>query len=451
LVVFARRVRHNMPKRELLELLDNRVLEGPVAVRRGLGPSLFAMMVRDDPAHAIRAIANCCQRWGGVSDALIPMDPDAAEIPYPWSLVVDGAVPVHLYTGADGKDLRRIGSDDVLPGEPWVAEPLLSVLAGQARSRDQRPRVKLALPAEDSEWFTAYVSALGTWPEAPDAKLLEQGSLREDLTFDEIVELTRESVEDPSGEDLLRRLRDATSSPPARAATWLLAPRPSPSRTSLELELPWGIVGSLDRAVASNIVVVYTPGNVADLCLIWNLRAAHGLPDGLPLGVPAGASVVSVINEWIREFAYQPIGIGETRFAVVSASVPPEELGDLATKLGPSWQVVQPGGVIRPLRPAIRPSTDVAIFEGGVAAVAAASPADRDLIARRPSRWGIFELTARFELLNRALPPIRALRRDHNSSGFAAGGFETKPRRLDEIVEIEWPSGWLVLEAALRD
>jgi hypothetical protein len=83
--------------------------------------------------------------------------------------------------------------------------------------------------------------------------------------------------------------------------------------------------------------------------------------------------------------------------------------------------------------------------------VAACSPADRDLIARRPSRWGVFELTPQFELLSRAIPPIRALRREEYSSGFATGGFETKPRQLDEIVEIEWPPGWLVLEAAVRD
>jgi hypothetical protein len=440
-----------MPRRELPELLDERLLEGPVAVRRGLGPSLFALMVRDEPADVIRAIANCCQRWGGASDALIPMDPAATAIPQPWALLVDGAIPVHLYTGADGDGLRRIGSDDVHPGEPWVAEPLLSVLAGHARGGDQRPRVTAALPAEDNEWFDAYLSALGTWPDAPEPKLLEQGSLREDLGFDAIVDLTREPVADPSGEDLLRRLRDATASPPARAATWLLAPRTSPSRTSLELELPWGAVGSLDRAVASNIVVVYTPGNVADLCLLWNLRAAHGLPDGLPLGMPVGANAVAVVNEWIREFAYQPIGLGETRFAVVSTSVSPEDLGDLAARLGRNWHVVRPEEVIRPVRPAVRPSTDVAIFERGVASVAASAPADRDLLIGRPSRWGTFELTARFELLNRTLPPIRSLRHDYNTSGFAAGGFETSPRRIDEIVEIEWPSGWLVLEAAVRD
>lgn len=440
-----------MPKRQLLELLDDRLLEGPVAVRRGLGPSLFALMVRDDLADVIRAIGNCCQRWGGASDALLPIDPDAIVIPPPWSLVVDGAIPVHFYTGADGTGMRHIGQDDVLPGQPWVAEPLLSVLAGQARYRDQRPRVRLALPAEDSAWFVGYLSALGTWPDVPDPRLLEQGSLREDLGFEAIVELARERVEDPSGEDLLKRLRDSTASPPARAATWLLAPRPAPPRTSLELEVAWGAERSVDRAVASNLVVVYTPGHVGDLCLIWNLRAAHGLPDGLPLGVPTSENVVSVVQAWVREFAYQPIGLGETRFALVSTSVKPDELRDLATRLGPAWQVVMADEVLRPLRPPIRPSTDLAIFEAGTAAVAAASPADRDLIAGRPSRWGIFELTARFELLNRAIPPIRGLRREDYSSGFAAGGFETKPRRLDEIVEIEWPSGWLVLEAAVRD
>jgi hypothetical protein len=355
-----------MPKRQLLELLDDRLLEGPVAVRRSLGPSLFGLIVRDDQPDAIRAIRNCCQRWGGASDALLPMDPDATEIPRPWSLVVDGATHVHLYTGAAGSGMSQIGYDNVLPGEPWVAEPLLSVLVGRARTIDQRPRVSLALPAEDDQWFVGYLAALGSWPDFPDPRLLEQGSLREDLEFEAVVELTRESVGHPSGQDLLRRLRDSTASPPARAAMWLLAPRPAPPRTSLALDRTWGTTRSVDQAVASNLVVVYTPGNVADLSLIWNLRAAHGLPDGLPLGVPAGANVVSVVNEWIREFAYQPIGLGETKFAVVSTSVPPDALGELAMRLGRNWEVVRPEEVIRPLRSAIRPSTDVAIFEAGV-------------------------------------------------------------------------------------
>lgn len=43
--------------------------------------------------------------------------------------------------------------------------------------------------------------------------------------------------------------------------------------------------------VGSNIVVVYEPGSVADFCLLWMLRAAHGFANRLPLGVPTTADV----------------------------------------------------------------------------------------------------------------------------------------------------------------
>jgi len=421
-----------------------------MGVRRHLGPQLSALVVNDDQGRAQAAIEYCCQRWGGACDALLPMDPNAASIPEPWSLTIDGAVPVSIYTGQANQEMRKIGEIDVLPGDPWTVEPLLSILAGRSAGKENRPKVSVALPPSDHPWFLGYLAALGSWPLTPDPGLLERGGLRADIGFDALVEISRETVANPSGSDLLDRLRAFTSSPPTRAATWLLAPRPSPSRTSLELDLP-DVAASFDKAVARNIVVVYTPGSILDLCLLWDLRAAHGLPDGLPLGVPASTDVVSTVSQWQSSFAYAPIGFGDTGFCLVSASVSPEELASIAAGLMGNWRVARPVDVIQPLRPPARPSTDTAVFDGGVAHVAAASPADRDLVSGRPSRYGVLELNSQFELLNQALPPIRSLLRDSLSSGFSGGGYEAKPRRLDDIVEIQWPSGWLVLESAIRD
>ena len=100
-----------------------------------------------------------------------------------------------------------------------------------------------------------------------------------------------------------------------------IAPRAASLQSTPVLPVP----DERARQLGPNLVVVYEPGSVEDLALLWNLRMANGLPDGLPLGVPRNADPLAAIRHWQQEFAFQMWTLGHDRCALTSTTVETSE------------------------------------------------------------------------------------------------------------------------------
>jgi hypothetical protein len=310
---------------------------------------------------------------------------------------------------------------------------------------DWRPVVVSHLAVEDP-WWVAYSAALGTWPATPDAKILEWGRLRPDLSFEGIIRKETEDVDWPGVSDLRHRLEATDVVTPARMSLSFLELRPKTVTYRGEQLLPdrdW-----LSESYAGNVVVVYEPGSVEDLCLLWSLRAAFHSPVGLPLGIPYTADVVRdaglVAEVGINAPLHRP------RFGLTSLSLTVDRLQELAAELGPSWSVVAAEDVLRAGSPVGRRTADVAVFASGRARVPPLSAADADLLNRVPALTNV-EVETRLQPLGRPLPRIRTLRGDYPPTGYRHGSSVAEPPRRRGLVELRWPPGWTVLEAAAKD
>jgi hypothetical protein len=135
----------------------------------------------------------------------------------------------------------------------------------------------------------SHLATFGTWPRRPDRGLLEACGLSPSAAYDVFRQTIFQAVEQPGPCDLAERLDGTTSWPseqtlvqlrPGRAhrgGAWILDPLVPGEHT-------------IAADIGPNLVVVYQPGSTADLALLWNIRAAHGVPSGLPLGVPVNAT-----------------------------------------------------------------------------------------------------------------------------------------------------------------
>lgn len=425
-------------------ILDETRLNGAGAIKRVVGPNQDVLLVNGEDLPGLElAISHLCQIWGGAKYPLIPVS-STGQVPAEWQDLL--TLPqARVFTGS-------VGSCDPAPPEKpvdglpaWTAKPLVAVLAGGLENDPPRGSIRVSLPEPDSPWYVGYLATLGALPESPDPSLLESGNLVDTLAFSDMVRLERETISTPLASDLMDRLRDHAYGPPSRASMWHLAPVPAPWRTSIKQELTDA------RPVAArtgpNIAVVYEAGSIADACLIWTLRAIHGTPEGLPLGIPVEAAADA--EDWLDAQSLPALIGGQPRLTLTSLSVPLAQLEAIASQHD-NWSVASAADLLQVPPPAVRPSSEVAVFEAGVARVQALSFGDQEFLRRVPSR-GPLSIRARFELANRALPPIRSLEHESFMSGFSRGGWETVPRRLDQVEEIQWPSGWLVLQRAVRD
>jgi hypothetical protein len=153
----------------------------------------------------------------------------------------------------------------------------------------------------DHPWYLAYLAVLGDLPSLPDS-MNSWNNLRPDLTYQDV--LTVRSIEEDVGAaGLLACLRDYT----ATSAVNLTRVRLS---SGLQASFNQGLLREesrfewdedrIARHYGPNIVVVYKPGSVEDLALIWNLRArfAHAFPSRCPLRPQPTATCR---RGWIRE------------------------------------------------------------------------------------------------------------------------------------------------------
>ena len=150
---------------------------------------------------------------------------------------------------------------------------LLSVLAFSGTKRDEWREVEVALPATEDPWYLAYLTALGVAKTAQSG-VRRLGAADPDPEWSRVIPVSFGTVATPGPADLLRRLRSYESpSPVSMTATFLglsQAPRDEgigDGATRIPRRRPLGLA-----MIGPNIVVVYQPGSVEDLCLVWTLR-----------------------------------------------------------------------------------------------------------------------------------------------------------------------------------
>jgi hypothetical protein len=438
----------------LLELLDDRRLGGVHGVRRLLGPERrVSIVAMDDMGMAEEAITHDCQCWGGFGDLLVPMTSAATSLAEPWaSLVRRLDVELIETNGTIEQDELERNGVLVMEGS-GIHDPLLVALLATGVKRDDARTVRVPRLSDTDPWMVAYLGCLGTWPDRPQDRLLERLQFRPDLEWDELIPTAFDEEVSGCAEDLLARLRDVEALTPARVTAMLLQVNAAPRHTSIvtgEPTLPEP--HRLRQMLGPNIIVIYEPGSVEDLCLLWWLRADHGMPEGLPLAAPTTEDIDSVIDLWQEEFVQARFGIGgDRRSALVSCSVPLSQLEELVATRSNEWRALEFSQVLgEPQRPA-RGSSDLISFVRGSGRVATWGPTDQDHLTRGPGVKRL-DLQSTIQLQSRILPPSETLRPESSMIGGHAGGGARRPARdPNTIIEIRWPTGWQVLEGVLAD
>lgn len=437
------------------KLLDDSLLQGQQAVIRQIGPELVAILVdENDLSDCVSAVVESSELWGSSCFVFVPVNRGSGTPDAPWIEVlssgqIDGFSPRSVIEADFGTRLAGLGQ-----GPGGFSETLWSVLAAQPELRESFPLV-LQLPEQEDPWYVAYLAAFGAFPTGPSSDALLRAGLRPEIKIDDFVQLERREVNAPSGDDLLARLREPARWHPRRLSLYGLAVSSGAWSQDLVQKPTWTSRGWMRSFVGSNIVVVYEPGSVADFCLLWMLRAAHGFENRLPLGIPATADVDAQLACWSDVSASHALrlrGIGRP-WAITSLSVSLERLEAIASGVGLPWQVVAAPQLMQaPRRPSLM-STDVTLFSGGQAIVDGWDPTARALLRQRsPTAFGL-GLRVRLTVRDKALPPLQTLRGgDHiGVPNWRDGGFDRQAPDPGEPVEISWPTGANVLRAAVRD
>lgn len=423
-------------------LLDDRALEGTIGVQRYFGPSRRVVVV-SDTAAAFAAIESRCQLWGGAAHILIPADStQRCPVEGPWA---------DLSAESDPDAIEGFGATGELPETAHPREwpvPLAPVISSMGRARDNFLPLGVPVLSAADPWRVAYLGAVGSLPVAPSDFELSQFGFRSDFRYDELLPVAREEIVG-SATDLLDRVQEGASVTPVRLSLADLQP------FAAERARPFG--ETFDETMVAlpklgpDFVVVYEPDSVVDLCLLWCLRASAAFRHGFPLAVPVTENVVDVVREWERAAAAAPRAvITHPCRGLVSATVSKSTLERLADELGEKWAVVEVDDVLRAAPPPSRASTEVAVFEGGRAAVATWSTLDTQRFGQGfRQTWG---LRSRLRPLKRQLPPYRALApRSALADRYRGGCFESRAGDSGTIVDMSWPNGWTVVQAFARD
>lgn len=436
--------------RPLPGLLDNSSHSGVLGIKRELGPRNMATMVdSSDPSGAITAVGIACQLWGGGAFALIPTEVNGMTSvlkPLWENLIVQfdpdwvdlaGLPPVVLPHGI-GDHIADRG----------LGQPLLSVAVNQERNPEDWRLLEVCDLDAGNPWLTAYVGTLGWLPAEPTKSILEAARFRSDVHFENLINIRRSVPVSPGIDDLVERLLMRSALSPIQLSLAFLDR--FPVQTSYRLFSGDPILpepNAIAERHGSNLVVIYQPGNVEDLCLLWNLRASHGQPSDLPIGLPASEPIPDLITQlqvtYSRQGGVFPVG----RLALTSASITPDELTEM---VGGRFPVVGPSDVLRPWKRPARTTTEVATFSLGRARVSAWAPTDRDRIGSHRTPFGRGGgLVAHLEVQPQPLPPVKELDDPGGwpfPDGYRHGGWEKKANDANELLEMPWPSGWHVLE-----
>ncbi|MGO8965378.1 hypothetical protein [Mycobacterium sp.] len=231
--------------------------------------------------------------------------------------------------------------------------------------------------SEDDPWHLSYLAVLGDLSPHPHRQNT-WNDLRPDLTFQDV--LTIRGVDgDGSASRLLTLLRDFTAVSAIESSRSKLTGGLQASYNkglSESSRFEWGD----DRKAhqyGPNIVVVYQPGSVEDLALIWNLRARFLHPPRFPLAIPMTPAAGDDLRFLLGAGADHHFGFGHN-LALTSFSVPGAELA--ALDRSGQFDVVDPWDLLRPIGGYCTTSTEVARFAAGQATIPSFSPTDLQTI-----------------------------------------------------------------------
>jgi hypothetical protein len=443
--------------RELDLLLSTRPLEGNQPAGRMIGPELLTSVVDGTSLQDAReAIGEHCCFWGGGCSILIPADPAVRAIEQPWLDLVRSNRLDHVAGRGkidDDEQLRK--TLDVRADFAPLTEPLFTMLL--ANPLEDEYEFRVALPVEDDPWWVAYAATLGVLPAVPPADLAQRSALIPDIEWKQLANITFEEVPDPSLHDLIDRLRARDTSNVRALSLHKLGIQPAPWSQDL-LHAPVWVQRDWSRLhVGSNIAVVYEPGSVPDLCLLWTLRSAHGLPSALPLAVPITADVVAELDSITNldgdgsRFAATLRGFGRP-WTLISASVEQERLEEIAAGARGEWAAFSAGEILQPPTRPARYSAEIAHFADGTATVSVWDPTDREIVSGRPGHAFGLSLRGNIVLPEKRLPAFRTLRgHAFTGGGWIGGGYDFQVHERSETLPVPWPSSWALLRAAAAD
>lgn len=302
----------------------------------------------------------------------------------------------------------------------------------------------------DDPWYLAYLAVLGDLSPLPDP-MNTWNDLRSDLTYQDV--LTIRSIEqDADAVGLLACLRDYT----ATSAVDLTRVRLS---SGLQASFNQGLLPEesrfewdddrIARHYGPNIVVVYEPGSVEDLALIWNLRARFAHPPRFPLALPLTATTEHDLQTWVDSGADHRSVFGPN-FALTSFSV---DRTDLATLGQPrQFDVIDPWQLLRPIYGYCVTSTEMAHFSRGRATVTSFSPTDiqalgQSYLGRHQGTWMKLKTTVAGD----PLPFCRTMRRGEFDEVKYLDGQISSGGELSSFATIRQPAGLEVLTALVAD
>ena len=395
-----------MTEPSLLDLLDERVLGGPVEVLCHLGPSFGAALVNaQELSDAAIVIGDLCATWGGACHRIYATQPGATQLPQ--TLLSDlERSGVDSISGRGLLDESLKGSRNdlmIFPSGGTIAEPLLPVLVAADRRRDDWGEVLVPILEDHDPWQIAYLATVGRLPEAPlHPQAFQIYGLRPDVSWEDLIDVTREPVVGDA-DDLLRRLRTPQATVPTHLSTILLGLWQAARNAGIVFADPDGEDEQANRTlVGPNICIVYEPGSAEDLALAWNLRAAHGLPRGFPLACPI-EHAVEALRAWDLP-ARANFGIGgDRRPCLISRSVELEQLTALAEQVG-GWRAVPYEQLAQSGERPGRTSTQLVTFTAGHASIPSWTPEDRIALGPRPSHGRELQMKCTVAPATRRLP-----------------------------------------------
>jgi hypothetical protein len=435
-------------------LLHDEPLTGAFGVRRWVTTQRDVHLVdAASLADATAAVEAACNIWGGAYHLLVPVPENATVIPEPWQTLVRDTGPTRTATRGRLPVPEVAQEPDV--GGMWRAESSgvmpLTVLATMDQPSGGFRTVRTANALDpDDPWTLAYTAIWGRLPEALDPGHLRWAGLRDNLRYADVVPIDSTPPAEPGPADLLGSLRDSKVRTAASMSCVRLGFATAPVGSQFGIGAPtFPIRFHRARECGPNIVVVYEPGSVADMCLIWHLRAVHGLRPGFPLALPLTTDVPAALRFWWAEFAMHSWGLRSATAHLASASVDVDTLTALAGAAGPQWSAVTWSDVLQPSWGCGVSSAEVAMFERGRAELSAVHPTEDAALGRH----AVTELTGSLELVvtptGTKLPPSGTLARPFIAE--YRGGAVLHVGGTRETVAMEWPTGLTVLDAVVRD
>lgn len=434
---------------ELWPLLVDDLLTGSYSVERQLRPRMAAVPTRSDSmTDAVKVVTKLCSTWAGGAMPIVPIVADEPNLDSRWKELI-------LASNLDAVRRRDLIPEDIVEelSDRW-GDATQSLLLQLVQSRE-RPLVQTCRGVQvDDPWYVSYLGTFGDLPLGANTELNRRLSLRDNLQFDDLVDC-HGPVLAASAEDLIYR---ATSNEVASAVELTRYRLPVGLSTGYNKGFPSQSRFFSEKASASskygpNIVVVYRPGSVQDLALLWNLRAKFAHCSGLPLAIPytedIGHDLYAVAGSHDGSACHY-FGFGH-EIAVTSLSCTVNELANIATEL--RYDVVDPWHLLGGIHGYCVASAEVVQFENGSATIPEFTSTDikelgQSYLGRSEASW----LTLTTIVKGHELPPSRTMRRGQHwiDPGYCRGKV-LHVGKLHSFTEIFHPSGLEVLRGMASD